>query len=276
MWNSLNIPLEPDVKCLLQAENSILAARILELEAVVSKPKRELKSMKDAETSTDLSLETLDDEPVLLATLGQNSAEELTREAAERDEQVAADEVCGKRCLALEEVCQLVKAELASVISQHNAWVLGFDSEKPRKSAIATAAEDAERRKRLTGFSNGAKTPRRSMGDSVLTHTLFNSSVPFATPVQWHRPLSRSSFVSLSRLPLPSAHPSCSSGADAVQGSQAGDALKSLTPGTPDIDAHDWQLAIRQVCAIVAQPSLSRANTRIDWLLISACNVVYS
>jgi hypothetical protein len=108
---------------------------------------------------------------------------------------------CQEARAVLGDLCARMAAELAAAVGAHEGWV------RSCQAAGRAAAEDAmvdphgetgrgpkgqDRRAGLqgqtgAGWGAGASTPRwsRSTGDrdSILTHTILNSSVPFATPV---------------------------------------------------------------------------------------------
>ena len=169
-------------------ENSNLASRATELEnRLLEHVKNEQPDLRDAETSTDCSLPGSD-----------VGGDEIHERRLGLGEEAAELEMCRKRSSLLGQLCEHVTSELSFAITSHNAWlstieVLRQNEADPRAgsdsmvaaaaAAAAPAAAVPEQRKRLTGSRSGATTPRRSMGDSVLTHMVFNSSVPFATPV---------------------------------------------------------------------------------------------
>jgi hypothetical protein len=274
-----------EAKHRLEAANGVLSTRIQELEDALSAlAEREQQRVQQAESESMieehqppdsfLALRARHDGPATDSADSEVRGGSPGRDTASDSEgagPVQADngelQRCQAACAVLGGLCAHVAAELAAAVGAHEGWVRSCEA-AARAAADSNALVDprgdtgpgrgargAARgggSQAATGstfqWGAGANTPRRSRstGDSILNHTLLNSSVPFATPVS----------TAQSNRTQPCR--AC----DTDQGAGLGwagwveqvshvpgesDPSGSATPGTPDVDQAEWQRAIRQV-----------------------------
>ena len=204
----------------LEAANSVFSTRIQELEDALSalvEREQQRVQLADSESTVEdhqppdsfLELRTRLDGPAT------DCADSDVQGGSPGRDSVSGSEVAGpvqadggelQRCqearAVLGGLCGHIAAELAAAVGAHEGWVRSSEA-AGRAAADSDAMADAHgetgrgpkgqgRRagsqgQTGAGWGAGASTPRRSRStgdrDSILTHTILNSSVPFATPV---------------------------------------------------------------------------------------------